>query len=93
MQRVTAFSWPETVPAAPARATRPNFWILNSWRDLVLYVGTPLLLLPVFALAQGQTSQAIVQLNAALRQDPNFAAAAENLRLARASDSRFQLRP
>jgi tetratricopeptide (TPR) repeat protein/branched-subunit amino acid transport protein len=25
---------------------------LDSWRDLVLYVGTPLLLLPVFALAQ-----------------------------------------
>jgi tetratricopeptide (TPR) repeat protein len=31
---------------------RRNLWILNSWRDLVLYVGTPLLLVPVFAVAQ-----------------------------------------
>src|SRR5213075_569359 len=50
MQHVTAFSRPQTVPAVPATRSRPNFWILNSWRDLVLYVGTPLLILPVFAL-------------------------------------------
>ncbi len=56
MQHVTAFSRAQTVPAAPAAATRPNFWILNSWRDLILYVGTPLLLLPVFALAQSRWS-------------------------------------
>jgi len=31
---------------------RHNLWILDSWRDLVLYVGTPLLLVPVFAVAQ-----------------------------------------
>jgi hypothetical protein len=31
-------------------------WILDSWRDLILYVGTPLLLVPVFALAQARWS-------------------------------------
>lgn len=56
MQQVTAFSRPQTVPAMPAAAARPNLWILNSWRDLILYVATPLLLLPVFALAQSRWS-------------------------------------
>src|SRR5436190_11868070 len=56
MQHVTAFSRPQTVPAVPAARSRPNLWILNSWRDLVLYVGTPLLILPVFALAQSRWS-------------------------------------
>src|SRR5918911_4738082 len=56
MQHVSAFSRPQTVPAVPAASSRPNFWILNSWRDLVLYVGTPLLLLPVFAVAQARWS-------------------------------------
>src|SRR3954454_4527465 len=56
MQHVTAFSRPQTVPAVPAARSRPNFWILNSWRDLLLYVGTPLLILPVFALAQSRWS-------------------------------------
>jgi Flp pilus assembly protein TadD len=36
--------------------TRPKLWILDSWRDLILYVGTPLLLLPAFALAQARWS-------------------------------------
>jgi Tfp pilus assembly protein PilF len=31
-------------------------WILSSWRDLILYVGTPLLLVPMFALAQARWS-------------------------------------
>jgi tetratricopeptide (TPR) repeat protein len=35
---------------------RPKLWILDSWRDLILYVGTPLLLVPVFALAQARWS-------------------------------------
>ncbi len=52
MQHVTAFSRPQTVPAVPAEAPKKTLWILNSWRDLILYVGTPLLLLPIFALAQ-----------------------------------------
>jgi hypothetical protein len=31
-------------------------WILGSWRDLILYVGTPLLLVPMFVLAQARWS-------------------------------------
>jgi Tfp pilus assembly protein PilF len=52
MQNGPAFSPVQTVPATPVSATKPKLWILDSWRDLVLYVGTPLLLLPIFALAQ-----------------------------------------
>jgi len=43
------------VPPVPA-VSRRNYWILNSWRDLILYVGTPLLLVPAFALAQARWS-------------------------------------
>src|SRR5213596_1283013 len=56
MQHVTAFSGPQTVPAAPTSAAagrKSNLWILDSWRDLVLYVCTPLLLVPIFIAAQG----------------------------------------
>jgi tetratricopeptide (TPR) repeat protein len=56
MQNGPALSSLQTVPAAPVGATRPKFWILDSWRDLILYVGTPLLLLPAFALAQARWS-------------------------------------
>lgn len=52
MQQVSAFSRPQTVPAVPATVPKNKFWILSSWRDLILYVGTPLLLVPMFALAQ-----------------------------------------
>src|SRR5260370_24395039 len=53
MQHVSAFSRPQTVPAMPAAGRKPNLWILDSWRDLVLYVCTPLLLVPIFIAAQG----------------------------------------
>ena len=56
MQLLSAFSRPQTVPDTPATAPKKSLWILNSWRDLVLYVGTPLLLLPAFALAQARWS-------------------------------------
>src|SRR5213595_705219 len=56
MQQLSAFSRPQTVPAVPAAAPRQKLWILDSWRDLILYVGTPLLLLPAFALAQARWS-------------------------------------
>jgi Tfp pilus assembly protein PilF len=46
----------QTVPPVPATAARPKLWILNSWRDLIFYVGTPLLLMPAFALAQARWS-------------------------------------
>ncbi len=56
MQHVTAFSRPQTVPAVPATLPERNPWILNRWRDLLFYVGTPLLLVPMFALAQAKWS-------------------------------------
>src|SRR5207244_2581507 len=48
MQLLSAFSRPQTVPVAPVSASRPKLWILDSWRDLILYVGTPLLLVVCF---------------------------------------------
>src|SRR6516225_6936599 len=56
MQLLSAFSRPQTVPAVPLTAPKKTLWILNSWRDLILYVGTPLLILPMFALAQARWS-------------------------------------
>jgi tetratricopeptide (TPR) repeat protein len=56
MQFVPGISSAQTMPAAPAPTAagrKPNLWILDSWRDLVLYVCTPLLLVPVFIGAQG----------------------------------------
>jgi Tfp pilus assembly protein PilF len=56
MQQSPAFSRLQTVPTTPMSAPRPKLWILDSWRDLILYVGTPLLLVPAFALAQARWS-------------------------------------
>jgi Tfp pilus assembly protein PilF len=56
MQHVTAFSRPETVPPVAATVPKRNVWILDSWRDLILYVGTPILLIPLFAVAQARWS-------------------------------------
>ena len=56
MQHVSAFSRAQTVPAVPTSMPKPNLWILSSWRDLLLYVATPLLLVPMFALAQSRWS-------------------------------------
>src|SRR5215216_6710730 len=56
MQQVSGFSSLQTVPSSPQPAAGRKLWILNSWRDLILYVGTPLLILPVFALAQSRWS-------------------------------------
>jgi Flp pilus assembly protein TadD len=56
MQLLSAFSRPQTVPDTPATQPKKSLWILDSWRDLALYVGTPLLLLPAFALAQARWS-------------------------------------
>ena len=39
-----------------AAATRPSPWILDRWRDLVLFVGTPVLLIPIFSAAQARWS-------------------------------------
>src|SRR6202795_1981450 len=56
MQQVQGFSRLQTVPSGAATPARPKLWILSSWRDLILYVGTPLLLIPAFALAQAKWS-------------------------------------
>ena len=56
MQHVSAFSRAQTVPAVPTTVPKRNLWILSSWRDLLLYVATPLLLVPMFALAQARWS-------------------------------------
>ena len=56
MQHVTAFSRPQTVPPVPTIVPKRNVWILDSWRDLILYVGTPLLIIPLFTLAQARWS-------------------------------------
>src|SRR6201984_2330370 len=56
MQLLSAFSRPQMVPAVPVTAPKKTLWILNSWRDLILYVGTPLFLLPMFLLAQARWS-------------------------------------
>jgi tetratricopeptide (TPR) repeat protein len=56
MQQVSAFSTPQSVPAVPATARKPGLWILDSWRDLVLYVCTPLLIVPIFLVAQARWS-------------------------------------
>src|SRR2546421_11974241 len=56
MQHVPAFSRPQTVPPVAATVPKRNLWILNSWRDLILYVGTPILLIPLFGVAQTRWS-------------------------------------
>jgi Flp pilus assembly protein TadD len=56
MQLLSAFSRPQTVPGVQVAAPKKTLWILNSWRDLILYVGTPLFLLPMFLLAQARWS-------------------------------------
>ena len=56
MQQLQGFSRLQTIPSEPATSARRKVWILSSWRDLVLYVGTPLLLIPAFALAQAKWS-------------------------------------
>src|SRR5438270_4308701 len=62
MQHVTAFSGPQTVPAAPAVGRKPNLWILDGWRDLILYVCTPLVILPIFIVAQARWSAETIYL-------------------------------
>jgi Flp pilus assembly protein TadD len=41
-------------PAQPA--TKTSVWILDRWRDLLLFVGTPVLLIPIFTAAQARWS-------------------------------------
>jgi tetratricopeptide (TPR) repeat protein/branched-subunit amino acid transport protein len=56
MQHITGFGQPQLVPAGPVVSSKRSLWILDGWRDLILYVGTPLLLVPIFAVAQARWS-------------------------------------
>src|SRR3954452_23126234 len=38
--------------ASPSSTTKASPWILDRWRDLLLFVGTPVVLIPIFAAAQ-----------------------------------------
>ena len=40
------------LPSTSAPQAAPRWWILNWWQDLLLFVGTPLVILPVMALAR-----------------------------------------
>lgn len=43
----------QTVPtASTSKVSNKSIWILDGWRDLLLYVATPLLLIPLFGLAR-----------------------------------------
>jgi Flp pilus assembly protein TadD len=41
-------------PQVPPASTRGSMWILDPWRDLVLIVGVPAIILPALWLAQGR---------------------------------------
>jgi Tfp pilus assembly protein PilF len=49
MASISASLNPQVAPSIPAKR---SIWIQGCWRDLILYVGTPLLLIPLFAVAQ-----------------------------------------
>jgi Flp pilus assembly protein TadD len=42
--------------AMPSAVSKPSPWILDRWRDLLLFVGTPILLIPIFTAAQSRWS-------------------------------------
>src|SRR5258708_36420198 len=65
MQFVPGISSAQTMPAArpsTGAGRKPGLWILDSWRDLVLYVCTPLLLVQMFIAAQGVWSAEVIYL-------------------------------
>lgn len=51
-QTFTSPASPGPIPTTVKPAVGPSPWILDRWRDLVLFVGTPVLLIPIFAAAQ-----------------------------------------
>jgi hypothetical protein len=42
--------------STPGAASKASPWILDRWRDLLLFVGTPVLLIPIFSAAQARWS-------------------------------------
>ena len=51
--RSKASTGEQTASSAPSKSSP---WILDRWRDLVLFVGTPVLLIPIFTAAQARWS-------------------------------------
>ena len=49
-------------PTSPSTSKRRSPWILGSWQDLVLFVGTPALILPAFWITRTQLSIAEISL-------------------------------
>ena len=47
---------PEGGASQPQPAAKASLWILDRWRDLLLFVGTPVLLIPIFTAAQARWS-------------------------------------
>ena len=50
---------PENAPqraSSAAASGKTSPWILDRWRDLLLFVGTPVLLIPLFTAAQARWS-------------------------------------
>src|SRR5436853_5565624 len=41
-------------------SAKPSLWILDRWRDLLLFVGTPVLLIPLFTAAQARWSAQVI---------------------------------
>jgi hypothetical protein len=46
----------ETKQSPPPSVAKGSPWILDRWRDLLLFVGTPVLLIPIFTAAQARWS-------------------------------------
>lgn len=49
-------SQPAVSGAKVISSAKPSLWILDRWRDLLLFVGTPVLLIPIFTAAQARWS-------------------------------------
>ena len=47
---------PQVRKRAVSATPKSSLWILDRWRDLVLFVGTPVLLIPIFTAAQARWS-------------------------------------
>jgi Tetratricopeptide repeat len=55
LAKLPAQTTPRT-PSGSSGGAAPSPWILDRWRDLVLFVGTPVLLIPLFTAAQARWS-------------------------------------
>ena len=73
MQHVTAFTRPQTVPAAPAEAPRRNLWIRATAKfipTMVTFSKVPAAK-RMFLASDGKLDQAIAEFQTALKYKPN----------------------